>query len=577
VPESGILAKCSKLQQLALLAASNLLTAKRDQWAAGIGPAGGSVVMAGRIGIVSRLILAALLVSAAMSSEARAEKRVALVIGNSAYRAVPALPNPAADAKLMSDTLLSLGFFVVGGAAQLDLDKAGFDDALRKFNTELTGADVALFYYAGHGVETHGLNYLAPVDAHPVDEADIFTQMIGISGILDQLEKSGTRINLVLLDACRDNPFSGQGVHSTSRGLAQMPAPVGTLISFATQPRSVSLDGTDGHSPYTRALADAMQRPGSGLFKTFNEVGLAVAKATQGQQIPWVSSSPISGNFYFAGKPLTEATNQAPVAADAPAPTPSPLIQEARLSPADDPLRRDLITDCDRLAAMPYDTGHSPSLPGIEPDKINVAAAAAACNDAIAQYPGVMRFVFEAGRVATARKDYSEARRLYEQAAAGGYAMAMNNLGGTYEGGDGVPLNYTEAARWYGKAAAAGEPIAMIDLGWLYETGHGVPRDYAQARRLCETAAKAGVPAGMNNLGLLYMYGKGVRRDYAEARRLFEQGVALGDASAMNSLGVLYDEGDGMPRDAGIARQWFEKAAALGNPEAKQNLRQMRR
>src|ERR1700723_4809462 len=336
--------------------------------------------MACRIGIVSRLVFWAFLLSPAMYSEAHAEKRVALVIGNSAYRSVPALPNPAADAKLMSDTLLSLGFFVVGGGAQLDLDKAGFDDALQKFKAELIGADVALFYYAGHGVETHGLNYLAPVDAHPLEEADIFTQMVGMSGILDQLEKSGTRINLVLLDACRDNPFSGQGVHSTTGGLAQMPAPVGTLISFATQPRSVSLDGVDGHSPYSRALVDAMQRPGSGLFRTFNEVGLAVAKATHGEQIPWVSSSPISGNFYFAGKPATEAASQPPAAPDAP--VPAPLVQEARLSPADDPLHHDLVTDCDRLAAMPSDTRHPPSLPGVELDKVNVAAATAACNEA---------------------------------------------------------------------------------------------------------------------------------------------------------------------------------------------------
>jgi uncharacterized caspase-like protein len=114
--------------------------------------------MAGRIGIVSRLIFAAFLMCAGMCSAAQAEKRVALVIGNSAYRAGPALPNPVADARLMSDTLLSLGFFVVGGGAQLDLDKAGFDDVLEKFGTELIGADIALFYYAGHGVETHGLN-----------------------------------------------------------------------------------------------------------------------------------------------------------------------------------------------------------------------------------------------------------------------------------------------------------------------------------------------------------------------------------------------------------------------------------
>jgi tetratricopeptide (TPR) repeat protein len=519
--------------------------------------------MTRRIAIVSRLIVAAFLMCAGMGSVAHAEKRVALVIGNSAYRTVPALPNPTADAKLMSDTLLSLGFFVVGGGAQLDLDKSGFDDALREFGKELTGADVALFYYAGHGVETHGLNYLVPVDAHPADEGDV-----GLSGILDQMEKSGTRINLLLLDACRDNPFRDRGVRSTTGGLAQMQAPPGTLISFATQPRSVSLDGDDGHSPYTRALTATMQRPGFGLFKTFNEVGLAVEKATNGSQLPWVSTSPISGSFYFAGKP-------APPPPETSAPT-AP-VEQARLSPPDDSLRRDLITDCDRLAAMPYDTGRPPSLPGVEVDKINVKAAAAACNDAIEQFPDVVRFTFEAGRVATARKDYAEARRLYDKAAASGYAMAMNNIGALYEGGEGVARNYAEAARWYSKAVAAGEPIAMVDLGWQYEHGHGVAQDLAEARRLYETAAKAGVPSGMNNLGLLYLSGKGVPRDYAQARRLFEQGIALDDPANMNELGVMYVEGDGVPRDLGIARQWYEKAAALGNPEAKQNLRGMPR
>ena len=125
-------------------------------------------------------------------------------------------------------------------------------------------------------------------------------------------------------------------------------------------------------------------------------------------------------------------------------------------------MRHDLVTDCDRLAAMPYDSGHAASLAGVDIDKINVAAATLACNDAIARYPEVTRFVFEAGRVATARKDHAEARRLYDKAAAEGYAMAMNNIGAIYEGGEGVPVNYTEAVRWYGKAVASGEPIAMV-------------------------------------------------------------------------------------------------------------------
>jgi hypothetical protein len=521
--------------------------------------------MASRTGIQSRLIVAALLLCA--GTAAHAEKRVALVIGNSAYRTVPALPNADADAKLMSDTLLSLGFFVVGGGAQLDLDKAGFDGALQKFGSELIGADVALFYYAGHGVETHGLNYLVPVDAHPADEGDVFMQMVGVSALLDQLEKSGTRINLLLLDACRDNPFRDRGVRSTTGGLAQMQAPPGTLISFATQPRSVSLDGDDGHSPYTSALAETMRHPGFGLFRTFNEVGLAVEKKTHGQQLPWVSSSPISGSFYFSGKPAPAVVQQASIAPEAPASS----------RPSDEILRRDLITDCDRLAAMPNDTGHVPDLPGLEITKIDVAQATAACSDAMQRYPEVARFIFEAGRVAHARKDYAEARRLYDKAAAAGYPMALNNIGGMYEGGQGVPVNYPEAARWYRKSVDAGEPIAMLDLGWLYETAHGVDKNCAEAVRLYEAAVKAGIPSAMNNLGLLYLRGQCVRRDYGEAHRLFEQGIALNDAASMNGMGAIYNEGAGVRRDLKVARAWFEKAAALGDPEARQNLREMRR
>ena len=504
--------------------------------------------MSNRSGLLSRLIAAAFLVCA--GTAAHAEKRVALVIGNSAYQTVAKLPNPVADARLMSDTLKSLGFFVVGGGAQLDLDKDGFNAALKKFGTELIGADVALFYFAGHGVETHGLNYLVPVDAHPADGGDVFMQTGGMAGILDQMEKSGTRINLLVLDACRDNPFRDHGVNSTTGGLAQVQAPPGTLISFATQPRSVSFDGDDGHSPYTRALAETMQHPGFGLFKTFNEVGLAVEKATHGQQLPWLSSSPIAGNFYFAGKAAIAEVQQVSLSPETP-------ITSNR--PSYEALRRDLVTDCDRLSAMPYDTGHAPSLPGVEQVKINIPLATAACNEAMQTYPNVARFVFEAGRIANARKDFAEARRLYDKAAASGYPMAMNNIGGMYEGGDGVRIDDAEAARWYRKAVEAGEPIAMVDLGWLEESGHGVSRNCAEAVRLYETAVKAGIPSAMNNLGLLYLRGQCVRRDTTEARRLFEQGIALNDPACMNGMGVIYNEGDGVPRNARLARQWYEK------------------
>ena len=231
---------------------------------------------------------------------AHAEKRVALVIGNSAYRDVGRLDNPTNDAKLVASALLSDGFSLIGGGAQLDLDKNAFDDAVQRFGQQLQGADVGLFYYAGHGVQVRGSNYLVPVNANPTREADVDFQMIDVNLVLRQMDGAGTKLNLVILDACRNNPFGARGLRATGGGLAQMQAPEGTLISYATQPGSVAQDGGDGDSPYSKALAQTLRRPGLNIFEAFNEVGLAVKRMTGGAQLPWVSSSPISGNFQFA-------------------------------------------------------------------------------------------------------------------------------------------------------------------------------------------------------------------------------------------------------------------------------------
>jgi hypothetical protein len=229
-------------------------------------------------------------------------KRVALVIGNSQYQNVTRLDNPVNDAKLMADALKSLGFKLIGEGPQLDLEKAGFDSAVQAFGNQLQGAEVGLFYYAGHGVQVRGSNYLVPISANPTREADVDFQMVDAALVLRQMEAAGTKLNVVMLDACRNNPFGGRGLRASIGGLTQMPAPEGTLISFATQPGNVAQDGTDGDSPYTKALAEIIRRPGLDVFQTFNQVGLAVKKATGGSQQPWVSNSPIEGDFYFAGK-----------------------------------------------------------------------------------------------------------------------------------------------------------------------------------------------------------------------------------------------------------------------------------
>ena len=205
----------------------------------------------------------AFLIALLFVTPAAAEKRVALVIGNSAYQNVPRLDNPRNDAALMAETLSALGFTLIGSRAQLDLDKPAMDLAVQAFGRQVQGADVALFYYAGHGVQVSGSNYLVPVTANPTREADVDFQMVDVNLVLRQMQGSGTRLNMVILDACRNNPFGARGLRASDGGLAQMRAPEGTLISYATQPGNVALDGADGHSPYTRALASTIKQAGA--------------------------------------------------------------------------------------------------------------------------------------------------------------------------------------------------------------------------------------------------------------------------------------------------------------------------
>ena len=282
---------------------------------------------------------------------ALAAPRVALVVGNSSYEFVPTLDNPINDARLMAETLQGLGFMLVGGGAQLNLDKAGFDKAVQDFGTKLQGADVGLFYYAGHGVQVRGANYLVPINANPTREADVDFQMLDASLVLRQMEGSGTRLNLVILDACRNNPFGGRGLRASGGGLAQMQAPEGTLISYATQPGNVAQDGADGNSPYTKALAAAIQTPGLDIFQTFNAVGLQVKRATGGSQQPWVASSPIEGSFTFT--PGQQSAMSAPPPPPPPAPQQEPqLVRLPEPEPAEAPRPRSANESCTRSGGM---------------------------------------------------------------------------------------------------------------------------------------------------------------------------------------------------------------------------------
>ncbi|CAO3426672.1 hypothetical protein [Azospirillum endophyticum] len=261
----------------------------------------------GRTVAVALPLILSLFVWMAGPGEAMAERRVALVLGNSAYQHAPRLPNPVNDANAMAESLRAAGFELIGGAPQLDLDRAGTERAIRSFGTKLAGADVGLLFYAGHGMQARGTNFLLPVSANLEKEADVRYELIDVAMVLDEMAQAESRMNIVILDACRNNPFGGRGLRAVSPGLAQMQAPAGTIIAYATQPGAVAADGAGSNSPYTEALSKALLKPGETVFDVFNDVGLAVKRNTGGVQQPWVSASPIEGRFYFLG-PTTVVT-----------------------------------------------------------------------------------------------------------------------------------------------------------------------------------------------------------------------------------------------------------------------------
>jgi hypothetical protein len=234
---------------------------------------------------------------------------------------------------------------------------------------------------------------------------------------------------------------------------------------------------------------------------------------------------------------------------------------------------RGLVTDCDRLAAHPSDQQRPPGIIGVQAySAIEIVPALKACNDAMRQYPDVARFVFQAGRVALAQKDYAGARRLFEQANSMGSKVAMNGLGVLYMNGWGVAKDYAQSRQWLERGAAADEPAAMTNLGRLYANGWGVSQDYGRARQWFEKAAATGESPAMTQLANLYLHGWGVTKDYAQARQWLEKGVAAREPGSMFGLGLLYKNGWGVSQDYTQARQWYEKAAAAGNAGAMDNL-----
>ena len=243
----------------------------------------------------------------AFAGAASAERRVALVIGNADYDLVTRLDNPANDAALMTRALEAVGFEVI---VETDADRRTMARAIKEFGKTLRAAGpetVGLFYYAGHGVQAAGANYLLPLDAPVVDEADLEIEAVSAQWVLGQMESAGNALNMVILDACRNNPYRGT-FRAATRGLARMDAPSGSLVAYSAGPGKVAYDGAGENSPYTAALAAAMTEPGLDIEDVFKTVRRSVETETNGNQTPWEESS-LKGDFYFVAPGGTTAAD----------------------------------------------------------------------------------------------------------------------------------------------------------------------------------------------------------------------------------------------------------------------------
>jgi Caspase domain/Putative peptidoglycan binding domain len=263
--------------------------------------------------LIAALSIAGLLVSATV---AKADKRVAFVVGNGAYKNVAALPNPAIDAKSMATVLRNVGFDVVEGT---NLTRDKMTERLLEFGKKAEGADVALFFYAGHGIAINGTNYLLPVDADIKSEMDVkLGSAINIDLTLEQT-MADAKVKLVFLDACRDNPFaskikSNNATRSLSvqSGLAEMKSGEGTLIAFATGPGQTALDGQEGtNSPFTRALMANITAPGVEIQQAMTKVRAQVNEETNKNQLPWGHTNLI-GSVYLNPAPVAGASADVP-------------------------------------------------------------------------------------------------------------------------------------------------------------------------------------------------------------------------------------------------------------------------
>ena len=476
----------------------------------------------------------------ARNCTAGAANRVALVIGNGEYLHSKSLPNPTNDATDIAAALEQLGFSVTKA---LNVSYDEFRNALRSFNSQVQEADIRIVYYAGHGMEVAGENWLIPIDAELKADIDVPNEAISLKTLMQSVSRAH-ELGIVILDACRNNPLAAEMTRSkltrsVDRGFARVEPATNVLVAYAAKDGTTAIDGRGRNSPYTDALLRHLQTPHLELGLLFRKVRDDVMATTNKRQQPFVYGS-LSGKGIYLNSEETLTGSTAQIVSR----SADEVIWLAISRSTDAHLFESYLTkfpnsihetqararleelrsasECDRLTAISNDGGRSVSM--IDVVKTDPLSAVAACEAASRQFPATPRFALQGGRMAEAVQDYVHARALYQ------------------------------------RGVDAGNAAAMISLGTLCESGRGGPQDYDKARGLYKEADSLGDPEAALRLGTLYENGRGVPKDYAQARHWFEKSANLGDRTAMERLAMLYERGLGGPRSKMGARKWHLKA-----------------
>ncbi|WP_231582133.1 caspase family protein [Puniceibacterium sp. IMCC21224] len=522
---------------------------------------------------------------------ALAEERVALVIGNSDYQQFDTLENPRNDALDIAVALRGLGFTVT---LETDVTKDRMDAVLRDFGNAAEEADVVLFFYAGHGFQADGRNYLVPADATIRSTADVTTQTADLSRVLNAMERSDG-VKLVLLDACRDNPF-GAALEQDPRlgkGLARVGTAANFLFAYATQPDNVAYDGTGRNSFFTEALLHHIYTPGQDIAQMMIGVRRDVLAATGGRQIPWENSS-LTRRFQFDDGPQTisEESMLYQLAVNAGDPQLLTLYVDrypagshideavAHLQTGTQTRALNLADDADRLWELARRSRMRPLLEvyverypqGLNVDEAQrLLASIPRPEDAL---PGtICQRLATHPRDATAENPGVPFDRLSENAlnairacsAAAARSPELPHYVALLARATAASGDLRQAVRLYRDAAGRGDLRAMVSLAQLYETGTGVEMDVQAAITLYRTAAEAGSHDAMINLAISLLEGTGGAADSAGAIALLKRASSEGSAKATYNLGVLaQNEQVDAPADA---LEYFTRAAHDGARE----------